>query len=187
MLHTALPDLHVTIDDLFTSDDKVAVRITIHGTHKGDLLGLAPTGRSMTWTGIDIYRVAEGKIAEGWAERDRLGMRQQVSGQTAPRTGLSRARSRLWSQWQMLHTQVQLYRALRPAAGTWRELPSLLRFVLTRFAVGNADHRETSVRLDGPTTQSGWGRQRSMRWPSTIATTFMTAHPTSFLNPAGQT
>lgn len=58
--------------------DKVAARITTRATHKDDFLGIAPTGKPVTETGIDILRIADGKIAERWGELDNLGLRQQL-------------------------------------------------------------------------------------------------------------
>lgn len=75
---TAFPDLQVTADDLFTAADKVAARWTVRGTHKGEFLGIAPTEKSVTVTGITIYRLAGGKIAEYWSNWDSPGLLQQL-------------------------------------------------------------------------------------------------------------
>ena len=58
--------------------DKDAVRWTGRGTHKGDLMGIAPTGKQLTITGISILRIASGKIIEEWGEMDMLGALQQL-------------------------------------------------------------------------------------------------------------
>jgi steroid delta-isomerase-like uncharacterized protein len=78
MLHTAFPDLHVTIEDIATEGDKVAVRWTCSGTHKGEYMGIAPTGKQVTWTGMSIHHIEGGKIAQSWDEVDNLGMMQQL-------------------------------------------------------------------------------------------------------------
>lgn len=75
---TAFPDLHATVEDQVADEDTVAVRFTVRATHKGEFHGLPPTGRQMTMTGIDIQRIADGKIAENWANLDALGLLQQL-------------------------------------------------------------------------------------------------------------
>jgi steroid delta-isomerase-like uncharacterized protein len=75
---TAFPDLHETPEDLIAEGDKVAIRVTYRGTHKGDFQGLPPTGRQVQFTSIDIYRLAGGKIVEQWVEFDGPGMLQQL-------------------------------------------------------------------------------------------------------------
>ncbi len=75
---TAFPDIHFTIENLITEDDKVVTRWTAHGTHQGQLQGLPPTGKRIQFTGIDIYRIADGRIAEVWISSDTLGLMQQL-------------------------------------------------------------------------------------------------------------
>jgi steroid delta-isomerase-like uncharacterized protein len=78
-LRGAFPDLHVRIEDLIAEGDQVAARVSVRGTHKGMLLGRLPaTGRSATWTGIDIFRLSDGKIVERWNERDLLSLLEQL-------------------------------------------------------------------------------------------------------------
>ena len=69
-LRTAFPDIKFTIDDLVAEGDKVATRTTFRGTHKGDFMGVAPTGKAVTVTGIGILHIANGKIQEGWLNTD---------------------------------------------------------------------------------------------------------------------
>ncbi len=83
MWRTAFPDLQISIEAMIAEGDKVVARLTIRGTHrdelKSQLLGtIAPTGRQATWTGIDIFRIAGGRIAERWNERDLVGLLQQL-------------------------------------------------------------------------------------------------------------
>jgi predicted ester cyclase len=74
----AFPDLHFTIEDIVAAEDKVAIRATVHCTHLGLFMGMPPTGKQAIWTGIDISRIAGGKIVELWAEYDYLGLMQQL-------------------------------------------------------------------------------------------------------------
>jgi len=78
MYRTAFPDLHFTIEDLIAEGDKVAGRWTARGTHKGPLRRVPPTGRQVTVTGITIWRIAGGKLAERWTNEDTLGLMQQL-------------------------------------------------------------------------------------------------------------
>jgi steroid delta-isomerase-like uncharacterized protein len=75
---TAFPDLHTTIEDLIAEGDKVAVRQTWRGTHTGTFQGIPPTGKQVTFTSLEVYRVAGGKLAEEWVELDMLGLLQQL-------------------------------------------------------------------------------------------------------------
>lgn len=78
LFRTAFPDAHLTIEDMIAEGDKVVVRWTVRGTHKGDLRGLAPTGKQVTVTGIDIHRIVGGKIVETGGNWDTIGMLQQL-------------------------------------------------------------------------------------------------------------
>jgi steroid delta-isomerase-like uncharacterized protein len=85
----AFPDLQTTVEDMIEEDDKVVVRWTTHATHQGEFLGVPPTGQHVTCTGMSIYRIANGTIAEVWANADTLGVLQQLGlvpplGQAAP-------------------------------------------------------------------------------------------------------
>jgi predicted ester cyclase len=73
-----IPDLNSTIEDMVAEGDKVVVRFTIHGTHNGEFMGIAPTGKKFTQAGTSIYRIAGGKIAEVWWLADTLGLMQQL-------------------------------------------------------------------------------------------------------------
>ena len=78
MLLTAFPDARFTVEDVIAEGDRVASRYTFRGTHQGDLMGIAPTGKQVTVTGIIINRIVDGKSAEGWLNFDALGMVQQL-------------------------------------------------------------------------------------------------------------
>ena len=78
MYRTAFPDLHMTIEDQIAEGDKVVNRWTSRGTHKGDLMGIPPTGKQTTVTGMYVARIIGGKIVEEWGNFDALGMMQQI-------------------------------------------------------------------------------------------------------------
>lgn len=78
MLNTAIPDFHISINDTFAEGDRVVTRITAGGTHKGEFQGIPPTGKTVKIAGISIFRLQNGKIAEGWLVNDELGMMQQM-------------------------------------------------------------------------------------------------------------
>jgi steroid delta-isomerase-like uncharacterized protein len=77
-LRDAFPDLHITIEDLVAEGDKIAVRFSATGSHKGHGLGFSPTGRPMKATGMTILQIANGKLRRGWNNWDQLGMMQQL-------------------------------------------------------------------------------------------------------------
>lgn len=74
----AFPDLMATVDQIIGEGDLVATRWTCRGTHKGELFGIAPTGRQVTVTGITIDKYVDGKLAESWTNWDTLGLMQQL-------------------------------------------------------------------------------------------------------------
>lgn len=76
--HTGLPDAEVVSEEVIAEGDQVVVRWTGQGTHTGELLGIPPTGKQATLTGITIYRLADGKIVEERGEEDALGFLQQL-------------------------------------------------------------------------------------------------------------
>jgi steroid delta-isomerase-like uncharacterized protein len=84
LYRAAFPDLHFTVEDVIAVGDQVVVRWTSRGTHLGDLLGIPPTGKVATATGITILRVTDGKLAELWQDWDRLGLLQQLGAIPAP-------------------------------------------------------------------------------------------------------
>lgn len=71
-------DMHLTVHDTIVSGDKVVLRFTNSGWQTGEFMGAAPSGKHAEWLGIGIYRVADGKIAEGWFGEDALGMLTQL-------------------------------------------------------------------------------------------------------------
>jgi len=84
MYRSAFPDLHVEIQDQIAEGDRVAIRWVASSTHKGDLMGINPTGNRVTLVGMTIERIADGQIAETWEIYDALGMMQQVGAIPSP-------------------------------------------------------------------------------------------------------
>ena len=72
------PDYQTVIDDLFAEGDKVVARITMSGTNTGSFMGIPPTGKHISFTGMYIARIADGKIAEHWGEEDGVSLLQQL-------------------------------------------------------------------------------------------------------------
>jgi steroid delta-isomerase-like uncharacterized protein len=87
---SAFPDTHFTIDDTIAEGDRVAVRWTVHATHRGDFEGVAPTGKPVTVTGTTLVRIVNGKLVEGWESFDALGLMQQIGGLQRPATQRAR-------------------------------------------------------------------------------------------------
>ena len=75
-----LPDLKVSIETQVASGDKVAASFVYEGTQQGALLGVAPTGKRLRFTSCDIFRVADGRIAEHWGMGDIAGQLAQMKG-----------------------------------------------------------------------------------------------------------
>jgi steroid delta-isomerase-like uncharacterized protein len=78
LYRNAFPDLRITIEDMIAEGETVVTSWTCRGTHKGVLSGIAPTGKQITISGITVGRFAHGKIAQGYANWDALGMMQQL-------------------------------------------------------------------------------------------------------------
>jgi predicted ester cyclase len=72
------PDVKFFVEDQIAEGDKVVTRITFKATHKGKFRGIAPTGKKVTVTGINIMKIINGKIVESWAEWDAFGLMQQL-------------------------------------------------------------------------------------------------------------
>ena len=69
MFRTAFPDLKLTVEDTIAEGDKVAVRVVTSGTHKGELMGIPPTGQTVTFNEQHWVRLVDGKITEHWGGR----------------------------------------------------------------------------------------------------------------------
>jgi steroid delta-isomerase-like uncharacterized protein len=73
------PDFHLTIEDAIAAADQVAIRFRVHGTHQGEWRGLAATGKQVSWTGMQWFRLANGKIVEHTIAADQLGVMEQLT------------------------------------------------------------------------------------------------------------
>lgn len=78
MLLRAFPDLHLAVEDMIAEGDKVVVRNTVTGTHRGEYMGLAPTGKSVTYNEIFIFRFVNGRVVETWGVVDVLSLMKQL-------------------------------------------------------------------------------------------------------------
>jgi len=79
MMKRAFPDLEAHIDDLVAADDKVALRLTLRGTHQGAFQGIPATGRTIGYVSHEFYRVRDGLIAEEWICSDMASLFRQLS------------------------------------------------------------------------------------------------------------
>jgi steroid delta-isomerase-like uncharacterized protein len=77
-LYSALPDLRHTIEDQIAEGDSVVTRWTARGTHRGEMFGRTATGMEIAFTGINIYRIADGKLAESHINWDLMGVARQL-------------------------------------------------------------------------------------------------------------
>lgn len=81
-LHKIFPDMKYTVEEIFTAGDRVVLRASGVGTHLGewrnDLFTIPPTGRRVTWSGVDLIRIADGKIIEDWDYWDDRGLLEQL-------------------------------------------------------------------------------------------------------------
>ncbi len=78
MMRAAFPDMKVSLTQLVAEDDMVAVRMAVSGTQLGEFLGLPPTGKKIEMNGAAFFRIANGKIVEGWSFPDLFGLMQQL-------------------------------------------------------------------------------------------------------------
>ena len=80
----AFPRYELAIEDMIAEGDRVAVRLTFRGTHRGELMGIPPTGKRIECDVIDIMRVAGGKCVEHWHVMDQLGLMMQLGAVSLP-------------------------------------------------------------------------------------------------------
>ena len=83
-LRAAFPDFQYTVEDTMAEGDKVVIRLTARGTHKGEFAGIPATGKQATWSEIHICDMADGKLVEHWVAQDQLGLLQQLGVIPAP-------------------------------------------------------------------------------------------------------
>ncbi len=78
MIRNGFPDIHVTEEEFIAEGDRVACRFVAQATHGGEFMGVPATGKQVRVSGIDIMRIAGGKIVEHWGTVDTLGLMQQL-------------------------------------------------------------------------------------------------------------
>ena len=78
MLYKAFPDLNIQIADMVANNDKVLVRFEAPGTHTGDFIGIAPTGKKVVWKGLVLYQLKDFKLVHAWANWDDTGLINQL-------------------------------------------------------------------------------------------------------------
>ena len=79
MILAAFPDMHMAVEDLIAGDDKTVARVTATATHKGDFMGVPPTGKRIEVPLIDIMRFDDsGLVCEHWGVMDMLALMQQI-------------------------------------------------------------------------------------------------------------
>jgi steroid delta-isomerase-like uncharacterized protein len=79
-VNNAFPDLNHEIVDLVAERDKVAVRLNVTGTHKGEFQGIPPTGKKLSLDEMGFITIIDGKITEGWISADTMRLMQQIGG-----------------------------------------------------------------------------------------------------------
>jgi steroid delta-isomerase-like uncharacterized protein len=79
LMKRAFPDLRATVDDIVAAADKVALRLTLRGTHQGEFQGIPATGRTIGYVSHEFYRVEDGRIAEEWICSDLASVFRQLS------------------------------------------------------------------------------------------------------------
>jgi predicted ester cyclase len=77
-LSKAFPDLHFKIEDIVAEGDKVAYRLTVSGTHKGEFQGIPPTNKKVSFSSTGVSKIVDDKVAEDWVDADTLGLMQQL-------------------------------------------------------------------------------------------------------------
>jgi steroid delta-isomerase-like uncharacterized protein len=84
MFHAGFPDYRMALEEMVAEDDRVATAWTFHGTHTGAFVGIPPTGRAVTMTGMNIFRLAGGQIVDNRSNYDQMGLLQQLGVVPAP-------------------------------------------------------------------------------------------------------
>jgi predicted ester cyclase len=74
----AFPGIQNKTEELIAERDKVVARLTYTGTHHGELFGIEPTGRRVTYSGVAIFRISDGAVVEGWVLGDTGALMRQL-------------------------------------------------------------------------------------------------------------
>jgi steroid delta-isomerase-like uncharacterized protein len=83
-IFSAFPELHFQTEQLIAENDLVVARLIVQGTHRGEFMGVAATGRQVKFQAVDIYRLGGNKIVEQWVIMDALGLLQQLGAIPGP-------------------------------------------------------------------------------------------------------
>lgn len=83
-IHEAFPNFAVTCEDIVAEEDRVAMRLTIQGTHRGPMMGVEPTGARVEFGNTVFHRMADGRIAERWVQPDVFGLLEQLGAIEGP-------------------------------------------------------------------------------------------------------
>jgi steroid delta-isomerase-like uncharacterized protein len=78
MLLRIYPDIHLTVHDVIAEGDKVVGRTTVTGTHQGEFMGVGPTGKSVTYNEMFMFRFADGRVVETWGVVDVYAQMKQI-------------------------------------------------------------------------------------------------------------
>ncbi len=78
MVRAAFSDFHNTIEDLIAEDNKVVARLTYNATHRGEIFGVAPTGKEIEYSGVAIFHIVDNKIVNGWVLGDTPSLMRQI-------------------------------------------------------------------------------------------------------------
>ena len=83
-VQSAFPDFHNTIVEISAEDDRVVARTFYRGTHRGEIFGLAPSGKEISYAGAAFFRIRDGQLIEGWVLGDLLGLLRQLGARSLP-------------------------------------------------------------------------------------------------------
>ncbi len=84
VFRASFPDLHLEVEDMVVTDDKVVIRVILHGTHQEEFQELPPTGKQVAFAGIAMHRIEHGQSVEHWGVMDLLSLMQQLGAIPAP-------------------------------------------------------------------------------------------------------
>lgn len=84
VVRAAFPDFHNRIEEIVAEGDRVIARLNYRGTHRGEIFGISPTEKKINYAGTAIFKIAKGKIFDGWVLGDRLALAQQLGASLLP-------------------------------------------------------------------------------------------------------
>jgi steroid delta-isomerase-like uncharacterized protein len=83
-VQSAFPDFHNAVEEMIAEEDRVVTRMMYRGTHRGEIFGVAPTGKKIAYAGAAFFRIADGKVTEGWVLGDLLSVLRQIGAGAIP-------------------------------------------------------------------------------------------------------